>query len=232
MMTAQSVISIASVLALLASLMFGLRRFRLQPEHSRKLVHVLMGLTAAAFPWILVEQMAVFVVCALCGLLLAAMRWNRRLRVLTGQVLLAIDRESNGEFYFAAAVGLTFWMTGGALAPYLSAILCLTFADTAASLVGEHLGHIRYPILSPVSGITHVTSEESKSVEGSLAFMLVAFIVVLGVCHVTGIGTARSVPGALAAGVLATVAEALSPHGSDNLTVPVIVAAVLLIMLS
>lgn len=106
----------------------------------------------------------------------------------------------------AAGVASSTWYAFGMLATIalvprpeaLSAILVLGLADPLASVVGQKYG--RHPFLG-------------GSVEGTATFLVVAFVI-LGMRH--------DWPAALAAGLLAALAERRSWPLDDNFSVPVV----------
>ena len=123
-------------------------------------------------------------------------------------------REARGLWMFplgVCLVDLLFWDFGhrGAV---LAGIAALAFADPAAALVGNRFGQRRYTRWA-----------HGRSVEGSVAFVVVAALagaLVAAVCP-GGPSPARA---AVGCGVIGAIAEALSPAGVDNLTVPLLVA--------
>jgi phytol kinase len=98
--------------------------------------------------------------------------------------------------------------------PYVIAagILPMAYGDAAASLVGEKFGRHSFRIFA------------KKSVEGSIAMLAVSFVSVavsfLFFSVFYPLPLFSSVLIALGVAVVATVAEALTPKGGDNLTVP------------
>jgi phytol kinase len=99
---------------------------------------------------------------------------------------------------------------------FIAAILYLGLADSLAALVGAKWGKHRYKILS-----------NTKSLEGSLAFMLISIWITAWVVLVAPAGLENVWPIILWLPILATITEGLSPFGSDNFFVPVLVTVVL-----
>ncbi len=98
--------------------------------------------------------------------------------------------------------------------PYVIAagILPMAYGDSTASLVGEKHGRTKYKLVA------------NKSLEGSVAMLLVSFVsftlsLVFFSFFYSFSPTERIVP-ALAAALVTTLVEAFSPKGTDNLTVP------------
>ena len=124
-------------------------------------------------------------------------------------------REALGLWMFPLGVCLTylfFWDFGhrGAV---LAGIAALSFADPAAALVGTDLGQRRYGRWA-----------HGRSVEGSLAFFLVAAAASAAVAAACP-GGPPALRAGVGCGVAGAIAEALSPPGVDNVTVPLLVAA-------
>lgn len=109
--------------------------------------------------------------------------------------------------------------------PYVIAagILPMAYGDAAASLVGEKFGK------------RHFTIFAKKSLEGSVAMFAVSFVSLeAGLLFFSAfypLSLFSSVIIALAVATVATVAEALTPRGFDNITVPVFSALLFLLLL-
>ena len=207
---------LAALLALFAVLSAWQRCGDPHPEWVRKVAHIGMGLVALSFPWLFAQPLPVWVLCAGSMSVLAAMRWWRPLRPSLGGVMGRVERAGGGEFYFAFSVALVFWLSHKFASPgrvnlcFAVPMLILTLADAVGALVGVRYGQSRY-----VAGAGY------KSVEGSLAFFLVAFFS----AHVplllwTSTGRAESLLIGLLLGLLVMLLEAVCGHGTDNLFVP------------
>ncbi|HEV7733438.1 MAG TPA: phosphatidate cytidylyltransferase [Candidatus Binatia bacterium] len=116
-----------------------------------------------------------------------------------------------------------------AMIPYAIAILLtiLTFPQEIA-LIAIYTLAIADPV-SAMVGITwgrrHIVPE--KSVEGSLGFLVVTFLVTVGVLRVFTLATTGQMVGAgLLIGITATAWEMLPIRIDDNLTIPLVVGFV------
>ncbi len=145
------------------------------------------------------------------------------------QAFKAMDNSdsSPGTVYFAISITLLFgllWRTGGAPdhAPIaMAAVMAMTWGDGLASVVGYGWGRHKYTFL-----------EHTRSWEGSLAMAGASFIAVfLTLWLLSGsalspnsqpLSAGMSLVLACAATLIATVAEGLSPAGTDNLSVPLL----------
>ena len=202
--------AVVLVLALCASILLLADRLhraaRLHAECTRKLVHALMGLTAASFPWFFREPLPVLLLCAAFAALLGGSRACARLQAVHG-----VGRRTAGAVWFPVAVAVVFVAAAPRPAHYVIAILVLTLADPAAALVGRVYGAHRFRV-----------GEGWKSVEGSLAFFVVAAATIgAGLASTTPLGPFAVTLWAALIGTLLAAVEAASPAGSDNVLVPV-----------
>jgi phytol kinase len=93
---------------------------------------------------------------------------------------------------------------------YTLPLLTLTLADAVAALIGVSYGRLKYD-----------GAEGRKSIEGSLAFFLVAFLAIhLPLLLLTTTGRAESLLIGLTFGVLVMLLEAVAWRGLDNLFIP------------
>lgn len=203
----------ASAFAAILALAEVLRRWDAGEEATRKLVHVLSGFVAAAFPWLFTSAWSVVLLSA--GYV-ALMAWTRQAGLLRS--VHGVARRTNGGLYYPIAVGLVFLLARDRPEAYLASILVLAVGDAAAALVGRAYGVTRYRI-----------GAETKSVEGSVAF----FVCALGCVHVPLLLLTPLPPVALLlwsvhVAVLATCIEAMAPEGSDNLLIPLVCCLTLL----
>lgn len=109
--------------------------------------------------------------------------------------------------------------------PYILAagIIPLAYGDAAASLVGQKFGKHQYNVLG------------KKSWEGSIGMFIVCFLMLVTGYLFFGnpyaLSTLNFVVAAFAVAVVATVFEAATPKGLDNLTVPLGSAIVFLLLI-
>lgn len=176
------------------------RNFGIRNEYARKTVHVLGSLAAVSLLLVL-NLTGIAIMGALFSMVLLAIRRRRLMKSLY-----QISRTSYGEIFFPLGI-----LAAALLAPtesvYIAGILVVGFADTAASIIGQHYGTTKLPLY-----------HSRKSLQGSLAFWLVALPICLWGFDSAGL--------AVLAALAATAAEALSFKGADNLTVPVVICLV------
>ncbi len=207
-------LSMCLVVSSFAVMMAGLRAYRrshsMDPELVRKLLHVGMGLVTLSLPWLFATAWPVLVLTVAFTCFLTSLRLSRRLRQLFGGVIDGVARQSIGEIYFPLAVGSLFLLSGGDPLTYCTPLLILALADTAAALIGERYGRLRY-----------ATVDGEKSIEGSIAFLIVAFFCTqIMILVLADTGRAESLVISLTTALLLTLLEAIAWRGLDNLFVP------------
>lgn len=178
-------------------------------ESTRKVLHVLVSLIAAAVVWWLppLQAAVIFATAALCAL---SVEVARRLSGAFGRLfdhrLGHLLRTGEGARLTGAttlAIGYTVVVVAFPGVPALAGILVAGVADAVAAVVGKRFGRTRY--------------RGGKSVEGSAAFLAVV------------LPMAILVPGlplgaAIAVAVALTGVEALTLPVDDNLYLPLITA--------
>jgi phytol kinase len=192
-------------------------RGALSAEAARKLFHIGGGLSTLTFPWLFAVLWPPLVLAPITIGSLLALKHVRGLRGGLGNVLYGIERASLGEVYMPLSITLVWLLARGNPVLYGIPVLVLALADPAAALIGSRFGRLRYRL---VSG--------QKSLEGSLAFALVAFASVQApLLLFTGAGYGLSLLIALNVALLAMLAEAVAWHGLDNLFIPLLTFGVL-----
>jgi phytol kinase len=209
----------AGGLLLLAEL---IRRWRGYPQDfTRKIVHIGAGM------WVfgvlaLFENWYIGVIPFATFIVINYLLWRYKL-------LGAMDAADStpGTVYFALSITLlflAFWRTGtpddrGYIA--VAGTMAMTWGDSMASLIGRRFGRHRYTILGG-----------TRSWEGSAAMLLASFTaMLLTLLLLPGsplaplaapVGGGTAVVAALVSALVASAAESVSPHGSDNLSVPIL----------
>ena len=112
-------LAIGFVSALMVAVAQLRRRLALDPEATRKIVHVGSGLLAMSFPWLFREPTPVVITCAVSAVLLALCRHANVFPCRLKNVLGGVKRRSGGEYYFPLAVAAVFLVARGDLKLYL-----------------------------------------------------------------------------------------------------------------
>jgi phytol kinase len=180
-----------------------------QPESVRKLLHVISGLLTLSFPFLFTDIWPVLFLTASSATLIAAMKWMRPVRAHLGGVVGGEDRSTLGEIYFPIAVAIVFWLSHGK-SPLLFCIpiVVLTLADATGALIGIRYGRIRYV-------------GAAKSLEGSVAFAIVAFFCIdVPLTLWSDVGRVETLLIASTLALLVMLLEGAAWRGLDNLFVP------------
>jgi phytol kinase len=180
-----------------------------EPESVRKLLHVISGLLTLSFPFLFTDIWPVLLLTASSALLIAAMKWLRPVRAQLGSVVGGEDRLTLGEIYFPVAVAIVFWQAHGR-SPLLFCIpiVVLTLADATGALIGIRYGRTRYV-------------GAAKSLEGSVAFAIVAFFCIdVPLTLWSDVGRVETLLIASTLALLVMLLEGAAWRGLDNLFVP------------
>ena len=176
------------------------------PEKSRKFVHLLSGAACLLFPFLIQSP---WVVGAMAIAMSSMFAMASKAKIFKS--LHSVERSSRGSEYYPVAIFLVFLISADDLWIYFSAILTLGVADAFAALIGTRYGRLTFTV-----------QEGKKSLEGSLAFFLIATAaILLPAPFFTELPWPNLIQIALATAALLTAFEAISIRGADNLFVPV-----------
>ncbi|NLF02121.1 MAG: phosphatidate cytidylyltransferase [Anaerolineales bacterium] len=126
-----------------------------------------------------------------------------------------------GTVYFPISFAALVWLLWGQPALLVASLMPMTWGDALAAIVGRRIG--RHP---------YTVGRNTRSLEGSLAMFLSAWVATLApllVLAPTPFSAPVAVAVAAATALGATVVEAVSPWGIDNLTVPAVSALILVL---
>lgn len=208
--------TIAAVAVVFLILVFAeyLSRYKgVHSELTRKLVHILVGMFVAFWPFFLTWGQIQFLSLAFLAVVIFSIKFN-----IFGSIH-AVKRNAIGEVLFAVVIGvLAFIVTSEWI--FAAAMLHLSIADGLAAIVGLAYGENNsYRIMG-----------RTKSLAGSLAFFFASVAIMLW--YVAFSGSDYGAVTLLWLPVAATIAENLSGEGTDNLVIPLLVALVLTSSLS
>lgn len=195
----------------------GLRRWRgYDVDFTRKFIHIAVGMWAygtvllfQSRAWAIIPPLAFVAINALS-------HWRGTFKAMeTG------EKWKLGTVYFPLAFAAAIWFLWGRPELLVASLMPMTWGDALAAVAGRRIGKHRYTILG-----------NTRSLEGSavmFAASWVATLIPLVLIGQVGLLTAMGVAAATA--LAATLVEAVSPWGIDNLTVPAVSAAVLALLL-
>lgn len=194
-----------------------IRKFGAEAEVSRKLVHILLS------NWILlaleVYDDAWACVVPACFVVLNYLSCRKRL-------FSAIERDEDntlGTVWYAISLFLLCLIGYSLEMPWIAAcgMLAMGYGDGIGGLVGKWWGKRRFP-----------GAHAQKSLEGAITVMLFSGLAVGLVCAVYAADFAHyfAIRAALACAVPAAAIELFSPRGIDNLTLPLGVSLIVLLL--
>ncbi len=188
------------------------RLFNPRPEWPRKLVHLGGGIVCIFIPYYLHSAITVFI---LAFLLSSLFYFGRKASFLKS--LNSVERRTRGSEYYPIAIFIVYLLAYDKPWLYVCAVLVLAMADAAAALVGSQYGKYRF-----------VVENETKSLEGSLIFLIIAFITIeTPLLLLTQLPNSVIVLSAMLVAMIVTLLEAISLEGLDNLVIPLAVAIIL-----
>ena len=102
----------------------------------------------------------------------------------------------------------------------MSGIMAMTWGDAFSAIIGKRFGKHSYRVPG--------SKKHRRTLEGSLAGFVFTFVAVtITLAILSPLTLPLILIGGLIAAIVGTLLEAVSPYGSDNLTVPIVVAILL-----
>jgi dolichol kinase len=197
----------------------GLRKWRgYSVDFTRKFVHIGVGMWA--FGTVLLFENKVFaIIPPLSFVLINYISYRRE----TFKAMETGERGQLGTVYFPIAFSAAIWIFWDNPVILVACLMPMTWGDAFAAVIGQRYGQREYSIFG-----------STRTLEGSLTMFLVSLIATAIPLLMFSMG--RITPGeALLVSAItalgATAAEAVSPHGTDNLTVPAVSALLLALLL-
>lgn len=189
-------------------------------EHTRKFVHFGTGILTLLFPVFLTSSWSVLCLCAsFAVILLLSLKYGFLPSIN------AIDRESHGSILYPVAVYncfLFYEYNSFNLLFFYAPVLVLAIADPMAALFGK-----RWP-KGPFT-----IGKDTKTLLGCSAFFGSAFFILAGLNGLFyGEISFEQIYRLILVSLGATLVEAVSGKGSDNLTIPLIVVLLLTLFAS
>ncbi|MBC8400049.1 MAG: DUF92 domain-containing protein [Candidatus Marinimicrobia bacterium] len=188
-------------------------KYKWPVERSRKLVHVVVGILISICPFIFTSPQPPVTLAVIFIIINTTALKSKHFKAMH-----ATERKTYGTIYFPLAfliLSLFWWSRPVSL---IIGTLLMTFADTAASTVGNMVKNPRrYRLWA-----------DNKTIEGSVAMFITSFVLValITICLRPFIPfnvTFSHIPGLAGfVALVAVVAESNSKNGSDNFSVPLL----------
>ena len=194
------------------------RRFKFKPEQSRKFLHVSGGLMCLLFPSIFTSHWWLLVLATVAFIILL-ITYKRKMLPSVHQT----KRYSLGSVLFPIPVYLCFafaeWQQNSLF--YYIPISLLAIADTSAEIGGNLWGHLTKKFFGG-----------QKTLAGTLCFLFTSFIVCFIWLNIVSLFPVQETLKIISIiSVSTAIAETITLHGWDNLSVPVVAVAMLWIFL-
>jgi phytol kinase len=203
--------ALAAVFVVFLILVFAeyLSRYKgVHSELTRKLVHILVGIFVAFWPFFLSWRQ----IQLLSVMFVIVVALSIRLNIFRS--IHAVSRNALGELLFGLIVGILALIVDSEWI-FAAAMLHLSLADGLAAIVGLLYGE----------GNTYKVLGHTKSMAGSIAFFFTSVLIMIAYAIFSdasyGAMTLIGLP------IMATIAENFSIKGTDNLVIPMMVALVL-----
>ena len=187
-------------------------------EFTRKFIHIAVGMWA--FGTVLLFERGTFaIVPPLAFVAINALSYWRG----TFKAMETGEKGQLGTIYFPISFAVLLWLLWGRPHLLVASLMPMTWGDALAAIVGRRIGQRRYTIAG-----------STRSLEGSAVMFLagwIAMLVPLLLLAPAPLAPATAMGIATTTALGATVIEAISPWGIDNLTVPAISALLLVLLL-
>lgn len=203
--------------SLILALGEGLRRgLKLGVEFTRKFVHIGVGMVAFLLVW-LFQSWQWAIIPPLAFIVINYISYRR-------QIFAGMETGEHGQLgtvYFPISFAILIPLLWSLPALLVASLMPMTWGDAFAAIIGKRFGARKFSILG-----------HTRSIEGSLTMFVCGFIatllalVALGVAQPIGVSLGL----AFVVAIVATIVEAFSPFGIDNLTVPLTSAVVLVFL--
>lgn len=210
---------LAGIFAVIGLAEILLNKFQWSGENSRRVVHVMVGVLICGTLFLFESKYPVMALSlTFIGVNLATLL-SKQFKGMH-----ATNRVSFGTVYYPVSIlVLTYFFWNANPVVYLVSILILAIGDPIASLVGESVD-------KPQS---FTVWKDSKSLQGSAALAVVIFLLTYAGIHFGGsqgllpVDLDSVILIALVTAIIGTASESISHAGSDNLSLPLLSAAIL-----
>jgi len=184
---------------------------KLNPEVTRKFIHITVGSFVAFWPFFMPH----YVIYLICLAFITVIVATRIIGLFPS--IHKVPRKTWGDVLFPVGMAGTLFLAND---PWIftAAILHLSVADGFAALVGEKYGKRNaYKILG-----------YKKTLAGNAAFFVISLVIISGLIWLDpGNFASLTLPMLLLIPLFTTLVESLSVRGSDNILVPILLALVL-----
>jgi phosphatidate cytidylyltransferase len=195
---------------------------RLKTEYSRVFSHILAGIASLFMISLFTSHWYIIALCIQSAIF---MYYSKKVELFGSHH--NVERNTNGSaIFFIGLLGayLISKITGNN-SFYILSIAILAISDPVASVIGMNCKSEFWPGLSPGLKL-------SKTYFGSLGFFISTFIILFaGLFFFSALITRERIAFSLTISFLVTLAEAISPNGTDNLSIPLVASLALALLI-
>jgi phytol kinase len=195
----------------------GLRKWRgYSVEFTRKFIHIAVGMWAYGTVLLFESRTCAIIPPVAFVFINALSYWQGTFKAMeTG------EKGRLGTIYFPISFAAIIWLLWDRPHLLVASLMPMTWGDALAAVIGRRIGRRRYTFAG-----------SARSLEGSAVMFLASGAATLAaLLLLTPMSPATAMAAAAVTALGATIIEAMSPWGIDNLTVPAISALVLAWML-
>lgn len=217
-----SFVYLIGIVILLAFNELNYRRLNIKGEITRKFAHFTATLAVIPFPYIFTSHWYVFVLALLFFIGLFVTQFSKQLKSIHD-----IERKSIGSYLLPLSIYLTFLISYHMENKfiYILPMLILAICDPMAAILGINIK--KYNGRIKLFGY-----KLNKTWLGTGAFLLTSFIIsIIALYFHLELFNMKTFGLALAIAVTSSLAELISWRGSDNLTIPLSIVLVLVVLL-
>ena len=186
------------------------RRRNIASENTRKLAHFVSSMSVLLFPHVFQDDVYVLTICAISFVMLLVSNKMNMLHSID-----EVGRKTGGSYLLALSVGIIYYISvkQGNSILFTLPILILAICDPLAGIVGKCFNS------------KHILN--GKSMAGSLTFLFSSLCISLFYLSTAHYKLEFTL--SLVIAFTASITELLSPRGTDNVTIPLVVAGVLIL---
>ncbi|STX51712.1 Cytidylyltransferase family [Legionella busanensis] len=186
--------------------LYILQKFiQIHPEYSRKFIHILCGLTCLTYPILFNSILSVIIIMGLTIVFFLILRLPYFKQTFNS--VFNLRHLSLGEIYFPISIILLFYLAKDNYLLFAIPILILSLADAAASIIGVKYHRIQYSFF-----------KSKKSLEGSVAFLIVSFFCIAVPFFL--VNSTFLLIDSLLLAIFLTLLEGACSKGFDNIFLP------------
>lgn len=187
------------------------RKAHVPSEYTRKLAHIASTLSTLFFAKAFTDYRYVLILCLAFFIMLLIANMRRMLHSIDG-----VGRRTGGSYLLALSVGITYCVSvqSGNNMLFTLPVLILAISDPLAGIVGNRIKSKRL--------------FNRKTVAGSLSFLISSYTISLIYLNVSYHEHVWMISAVVA--LVATLTELISPRGTDNLTIPLVVVGILMLI--